>query len=260
MLKNRFSVTVAYRGSMISSVIYDMLSLVSTLIIWIVVFSGKSMIAGLPKDQTILYLLLIPVISSLVNIFISEQIGYEIRKGVLSQYLLKPYSISLELFTRAIASKLTFFAFSFPIYLIGIALVMNILFPAFSIANIHLINGALAITAGFFLHFIMDLSIGYLAFWVGEVWAFHHMKRVMFLVFGGMLFPLTYLSGGVKQMAFFLPFQFMYYIPNSYLLGIRDYRNFLSDLRLYIGWFLFFFLVGQLIWKLGIKKYEAFGG
>ena len=259
MLKNRLAVGLEYRSNILGQFIIDIIALISTVIFWGAVFKTQNHLGSYSLNDSVLYFFMIPLTGALTYIFVSDELGNEIKMGALSNYLLKPYSIQFEALTRALASKLNNFLITIPFYTILIV-VISILTNHFAVTPMTVLLFIFAICMGFALHFIFDLSIAYCAFWVGEVWAFTHFKKVIFLIFGGLMFPLDFLPKHLFTFVSLLPFQYMYYIPNAYLLGKRNILNIPYDIGLFTLWFIVLFLLQKIIWKKGLARYEASGG
>lgn len=259
MLKNRLAVGLEYRSNIFGQFIIDIISLTSTVIFWNAVFKTQDHLSSYSLNDSVLYFFITPLIGALTYIFVSDELGNEIRMGVMSNYLLKPYSLQFEALTRALASKLNNFLTTIPFYTILIV-VISVYTNHFMVTLQSVFLFIFAICMGFTLHFIFDLTIAYCAFWVGEVWAFTHFKRVIFLIFGGLMFPLDFLPPHLFSLFSLLPFQFMYYIPNTYLLGKRSVAHVPQDAILFIFWFIVLLLVQRFVWKKGLVQYEAQGG
>ncbi len=120
--------------------------------------------------------------------------------------------------------------------------------------------GALMIIIGFLMHFALDLMMTWLAFWIGDVWTFKHLKNIVFLIFGGMIFPLEFVSGPLRTLFEFLPFKYMYYLPVAYLLSKRGIEYLFSDLIGAVLWICIFIILSQMLWNRGLRKFEAYGG
>lgn len=259
IFKNRLAVGLEYRADMIGTLILDLISLASILILWIAIFSSQKQVGGFKFSESILYFIINPLIGAFTYVFISEDLGYEIKRGALSNYLLKPFRLYIDAFCRALASKVNYFFVGFPVYFL-----MFLFFTAklgYSSINLTtILFSFISILFGFILHFLIDLSLCWWAFWVGDIWAFKHLKRILFLAFGGLSFPLDIVSGYLRTVIELLPFKYMYYVPNSYLLGKRLISNLPIDILGVIIWSVIFILINQVLWSAGIKKYEAYGG
>jgi ABC-2 type transport system permease protein len=107
---------------------------------------------------------------------------------------------------------------------------------------------------------VLDLLIAFWAFWTDNVWAFKHIKIILFGILGGVTFPLDFLSGGLAAVARFLPFQYFYYVPAAYLLGKNvGMETIISDTAHILLWIVALVIFCFFAWRAGLKRYDAYG-
>ncbi|MDO8497092.1 MAG: ABC-2 family transporter protein [bacterium] len=260
IFQNRLAVGLEYRSNIVSSLILDLFSLSSILLLWFAVYREHHEISGFTFSEAILYYSLVLFVGSFTYVPISDELGYEIREGALSSYLLKPFKISIDAFCRAVASKINYVFVTFPVYFIIMCVFAYYFGPIRSITLTSLMIGICMTLVGFFLHFLLDLVFTWSAFWIGDVWTFKHFKNIVFLVFGGIIFPLEFVSGWLRILFEILPFKYMYYIPVSYILSKRGTEHIIPDLMGAVLWGGVFIIVSNILWNRGLKKFEAYGG
>lgn len=257
-LLNRISVGIAYRTNLYAIFLLDVISVSSTVLLWLVVFASGNGNHALSVDVFLLYFFINPIVGLFTVVYLADYIEVEIREGALSGLLLKPYHKAVELFTRTLASKLVFFVTTGPIYiaiLIGVSIVLHT--NPFSFTQLLLAIPFLI--AGFLTHFFLELCAGWMAFWIDDVWALRHFKTVAIMIFGGTLYPLEFTTNWLRVVYEWSPFQFFFYIPNAYLIGLRDADTMLLDSAKLLGWMVFFLVLSYLLWKKGLERYGAFG-
>lgn len=260
MFKNRLSAGLQYRASIVGVLLIDLLSLSSTLILWIAIFTENVSISTYNISDTVLYFLFIPIIGSFTFVILSDEMGREIRQGFLTNYLLKPQNIVVDAFTRILAIKVNYIVVTLPIYLFITITVCIVLFHGLPITLFSIFMAFVLVIFGFLIHFFLDIAVTWLSFWIGDVWAFAHFKRVAFLMFGGMMYPLDFAPPSIRTIIDWLPFKYLYYIPNAYLLGKRHTDSLFLDIMIAIFWIVLFYFLNRLLWRIGLKKYEAYGG
>jgi ABC-2 type transport system permease protein len=111
----------------------------------------------------------------------------------------------------------------------------------------------------YLLHFLIDLSLSYAAFWMDDVWALKHLKTVAMLVFSGMTFPLDLIPHSLKAIFNFLPFRFIYFFPITIARGNLTLNEFLTGFMQLIIWIFLFYIFAQFLWHRGLKRYQAYG-
>lgn len=258
LFKNFFASAIEYRAYLIGLMILELISLGSTVILWFAVYSSNNEVGGYNFNDAILYYLAVPFIGSITQVFISDKLSKEIRQGILSNYLLKPYRVWLGAFVDVIANKINYLMLILPIYVGVVLFYFAKTGQGFNINN--LLTGVLVALAAFLMHFVLDLMITWLSFWTHDIWCFVHVKNIIFSIFGGVSFPFDFLSAGLRSVFEFLPFKYLFYIPISYMLGKRaGIEVLLRDLGGMLAWTLLFILIGAFLWEKGLKKYESFG-
>lgn len=247
-----------YRFEMFSMFINELIGVVGVTILWNSIFQNSSTIGGLTREQTIIYYVILPLVGLFTSVSISGQLGDEVKNGQFSKYLLRPYRLRFGLFFSSLAEKIHMLVLVLPIYLIGIFVFVRLYnYQSFTLEN--LILGIGFSLLGFLLHFLLDANISWLAFWLNDVWAFQHFKDFTFSIFGGINFPLNFLGGTLRKVFEFLPFKYFYYVPVGYLMGIRSAANISQDLIGIFIWAVCFAVGGQLLFLVGLKKFEAYG-
>ncbi len=86
------------------------------------------------------------------------------------------------------------------------------------------------------------------------------LVEVTSVVFGGMLLPLDLLPPSLRAVATALPFQYIYYVPLSAMLGRLEGADLLTALANQAAWAAALGLLAYAIWRRGLQRYEAFGG
>lgn len=258
LFKNYLETSLEYRANLVTLIINQLISTASILFLWFAVYRANDEVQGFTFDKALLYYILVPLFGYITQIYISSILSKEIRTGDLSKYLLKPYKIWLVAFIRSLAAKIHILILILPIYTVIIALYFSHI--DFSLNIISILFAIIIAVAALLLNAIIDFVISWLAFWFDDVWAFEHLKFILFSVLGGVSIPFDFLSDQLRSIFEFLPFKFLYYVPISYLTENKDQLEFLlQDLLNIFVWMIPFILLSYILWKLGIKKYEAYG-
>lgn len=258
LFKNYFSSGLEYRSNLIGLVVLQLIGVGTVLFLWVAAFRSQDSIAGFSLLQVGLYYLLVPLVGFITQVQLSGQLGFEIKDGIFSNYLLKPYNIGFAALMRTLAEKANQLMILLPLYFCVIFIISAIMGGiGFTIKGI--IAAAIIAVFGFFLHFILDLTLCWLAFWMGDIWSFQHFKVIVFGILAGVSFPFEFLPRELRTLFEFLPFKYLYYIPLSYLLNKRGLDSLAADLTQILVWGGLIFLLSIYLWKKGLKAYEAYG-
>lgn len=136
------------------------------------------MVGGYSFSDAILYFLTVPFIASITNLQISSNLSEDIRSGDLSNYLLKPYNFWLKTFCAMVANKIIQLAVAIPVY--GGILTFFVLRAGVTLSLLNILIGLSIALLALLMHFMLDLGITWLAFWTQDIWAFFHVKRILF--------------------------------------------------------------------------------
>lgn len=123
----------------------------------------------------------------------------------------------------------------------------------------HIIPGMAAIVMACVLGYCVSFIIGLLAFWMTEIWGIGAMKNLLFSVFAGAVFPLSFLPGHIQRIMMLTPFPYMGYFPAAILLDEGVENNMRQAFQTGAVWSVFLISAVIFLWKNGIKKYESVG-
>lgn len=258
VIKNNFLATLEYRASILAWRLLDVVSLGSVIFIWLAVYRDNQSLGTYNFNDIMLYYLLIPIIRSFTDIYVTDHLSKFIKDGGISAILTKPINILAHELSLQIGAKVSGQAFRIPAHL-GIVILIAYLFQlVIPLKNIPL---ALIICVGaYFLNFFIDASLALLTFWMEDSWALSHFKNILIMILGGVTFPLDILPKNIAPIFNILPFKFSVYYPLNLIQERADMSYVGSELLLLVIWILVFWALMLIMWKIGMKKYTAIGG
>jgi len=120
-----------------------------------------------------------------------------------------------------------------------------------------------SILFSFVIMFLLNYSIGILAFWLTRTDGIRALIRLFRDLMAGVFIPLSFFPEAVQKILFFLPFQFVSYVPARVFLGSYNLAGWNMSIPTIVG-IQGLALVGMLIvtamlWKLGIKRFTGVG-
>ena len=116
-----------------------------------------------------------------------------------------------------------------------------------------------ALFLAFLLRFFWEWSLAMLAFWTTRVDAINQAYFVVLLFLSGRLAPLDLFPQFVQRAADILPFRWMLAFPVELLQGRLTFGALLTGFGAQLLWLAVGYLVLQLIYRAGIRRYAAFG-
>lgn len=258
LYKNHLATLFEYRSDMAVSILFQFIALVGVIIYWSAVYDSNTSVAGLGLSDILSYYLLLPLIYLFTYVDISELIGREIKDGILSNYLVKPFKSQSYYITKLLAKKSVNILLIAPFYCLPFIFLSSI--NLFTPTLLGILSCLIIILFTLILYTSIDFFIGYSAFWVEDVWAFRHVKEIIIGTLGGFYFPLILIQNPtLSRIVDILPFKYIFYVPMNYLLGKFTINELPNDIVSIIIWSLIFIVLSFLLWKKGLSRYEAYG-
>jgi len=253
---------MAYRGDFLLGTILRFLPMISAIFLWKAVFEGSQSteLSGYSYSQVIAYLLLVHIsrmFSSMPGL--AAGVARDIRDGNLKRYLIQPLDLMAYLLAYRTAHKMAYIVTSALPYA-GLFLVCSGYFETFP--SIPMLGfWLLSLVFSFLLGFFFELTLGMLGFWMLEISSFLYLVNTLNFFVSGHFFPIDlmeppWVAGFLKL----LPFQYLAYFPAAVFLGKIPEDQMLSMLGIQLAWVVFFGVLARLLWRVGLKRYSAFGG
>ncbi len=224
--------------------------------IWRVIFNatGSELVNGFTLPMMIWYLVMTEsIITSQGKITI--QIGQEMIKGDIANYLNKPYNYLIYKYASTIgASTASFFITMFCAGIVAMIMVGPIDFD-FTITPFIIITAFLGIT----LHFTMMSTLGILSLWLEDARALDFLYQKILFVAGGMLAPLDIFPIWYSSICILLPFSYAAYYPA--VLFVRfSMDQFIQIVILQIFWILITCIIALGLFNILSKRVSINGG
>lgn len=219
----------------------------------------ESSVGGMNLSEIVTYYLVITIIGQIVSPHIDWDVVNDINKGTLSFYLVRPYKYFLQLFIQEIPWKLiTYIINIFPLTLFIIFYKKYLFLPSISISKIVFV--ILLCIASYLLMFLIEFTLGSLAFWITEIRALIRTLYMTLDLFSGRLFPLVLMPQVLTTLGKYLPFQYLWYYPTMIILDKQDLIDARFGILIVFFWIAIIGILLFIIWKKGIKSYSSYGG
>lgn len=245
----------AYRLNMIMWRIRQVFIFLIPFFIWKAVLGQGGEIYGYTFAGIMTYLFGTTVLRSLVMGSRTIDLGSMINSGNLTIPLMRPLNIFNFFFMRDLADKL----FNLSFILFEIPLILIIFHPPVFIQTdlFTLFTTFVAVAIAVLIYFYINIIFGSIAFWSRDIWAPRFLLMVIMEFATGALFPLDMLPQFWQKIIYLTPFPYLLFVPLKMYLG----SGFSVALHLFTGlfWVLALGFLSNMLWKNGIKSYEAEG-
>lgn len=244
--------------------VYDMVARQVFLVIIMYVFvqlwrttyrwEGSSTIAGFTMEQMIWYLALSESIVMGMPRSAAD-VDTEVKSGSLAYSLTKPYNYPLFHYARYMGDALVRFLAN--LLIAGGVTWILVGRPAFTTATFA--AGMVAVFLAFTLDFWIQMSLGLLAFWIEDTWAFRILYSRVMMLLGGMMLPLDVFPEWLRKFASSLPVANIVYGPVKTFVRF-NFQDWVSLLARQGLWIVVLFTVARSVYGMGVKRVNVQGG
>jgi ABC-2 type transport system permease protein len=119
---------------------------------------------------------------------------------------------------------------------------------------------ALSLVLSFMIGFFFEVSVGMVGFWFLEVTSLLYIVMTLNFFISGHMLPLDLLPDPWGWFLKLLPFQYMAYFPAVVFLGKIQGWTLVKFLLAEFFWAVFFMVLARVLYRMGLRRYSAFGG
>ena len=252
---------MTYRADFLLGTILRFLPLVTTILLWKAIYegSGQESLAGFRYREMIAYLLLTHIsrmFSSMPGL--AGGIARDVREGTLKRYLIQPVDMIGYLVSYRVAHKVAYITMSFLPYALLFFLCRGY-FDGFP-DPLTLAAYATSLVLSFLVGFFFEASVGMIGFWFLEVTSLLYIVMTLNFFISGHMLPLDLLPQPWSGILKALPFQYMAYFPAVVFLRKITGWELVLHLLLEFTWTVVFVVLCRTLYRLGLKRYSAYGG
>lgn len=202
------------------------------------------------------YFLLVGLVQVCTMLFIDGIIAEHIFSGTLSHHLLKPYSYIKSIIARYCTAPIVKLILSSPFLLaVAFVLIQNRYIENLNFLTILLF--LLSLIGGFFLSLSFVFIVGLSTFWTHKTWFLIDLNRAIIFAFSGISMPLFVFPDWAQKIVNILPFRYMLSFQIELLLDPKVITS--KSTLVFILYLISLWTIVALMFKKGLKKYEAYG-
>jgi ABC-2 type transport system permease protein len=248
----------AYRSHMLLSIVVGPAFLLAQVFIWNAVYAERDSLLGFTLQDMLIYYGAGSVIYYLIMDFADWNLQMLIRSGKFLTYMLRPIPHPLFAFSQKIGHRSLGFIFELiPVYFIFL-FVFNIrLIPS------NLFLTIVSVSFSFVILFLINYSTGIIAFWLTRTDGIRALIRLLRDLLAGVFLPLSFFPELVQKIMFFLPFQYVTYVPTRVFLGSYELGGWNIALPHIIGiqavMLIVMIFVTAMLWRMGTRRFTGVG-
>ncbi len=224
----------AYRTHSMVSIFVGPVYFLVQYCIWKAVYSAhggtNAVINGMRLEQMLTYFGVNALIGYLTMDFADWNLQMLVRTGKFLTFALRPIDHKLFAFSQKLGHRVLGFIFEFlPCFLIFMFVFKINLIPE------HWVLALISIALGFCMTFLVNYCIGLTAFWIVRAEGIRNVFQALQTVFNGSLIPLVFFGKTWQKVLFFLPFQYMLYVPSRVCTGSYELAGKIYELPQIVG-------------------------
>lgn len=248
----------AYRSHMAVSVLVGPVFFLVQVFIWSAVYSNRETVSGLTLTQMLTYYGISSVIGYLIYDGSDMDLQNLIRTGGFITFMLRPFSYIYYALCQKIGHRLLALWVEFiPIYFLFLFAFKINLVPA------NLFWTLLSVFLSFLLVFLTNFCIGITGFWLTKTEGLRRAFQVLRDITAGDLLPLVLFPVFIQKILFFMPFQFITYVPIRVFIGSYELAGISMSIPEIVGlqaiYVVIMFLVYKVLWHIAIKRFTGVG-
>jgi ABC-2 type transport system permease protein len=242
---------MVYRWSVFFSIVESVLFIAINLMLWRFLYRHDA--------DMISYMTKYTIISHIIAMFyargIAGRIGDKVATGAFVTDLIRP----INLFTMSWQMELAEICANF--FMRGVPVIL--VYLPFLISNagyVNILAVLLAVALGHILFLLLYSLLGFSAFILIEIWPFGRVIDDTIRLLGGGFIPLAILPAFLGDIAYALPFRFLYSFPLELFFGMADRSKLLGNFANLLIWIFIFGLLNILLYRQALKKAVVQGG
>lgn len=257
MIKYLSIIGISYKNSdayKFKLLFYSLTGIVSFYIyysLWKSLYSNHNFFNGYSSSEIILYFVLSFVLQSILPRWISMEIGWKVKRGEITDVLLKPLDFKKYFLFYSFGDVIHTFIF------MGLPLILFYLKTDTLLACANPAMFILSIIFSYVISFNLYYILGLMSFWLINIWGVFITFDLIYLFFSGAFIPLNFMPKQIQTLFNLLPFRAVVDIPISYWL--RDGTD-IKNLFFQIFWLLILTLLSKVIYKRARNKTDVYGG
>lgn len=219
--------------------------------------SDTSSITGYHYNEIMIYTFFAALVSKLVSTGFEYTINSDIKYGGLNKYLVRPIEYHYYQLFSFLGEKT-------PQVMLLLLITIGLLFIFvawldFTFSFLRIILFLFALYFGIILNFYIFYCIALLSFWLTDVNLLFGTVNVVLVVLGGGIFPMDIFGETITHLLSILPFGYTTQFPINIINGRYEWKQILMCFYYQIFWIVVFRLCSNLLWKNGLKRFNAVG-
>jgi ABC-2 type transport system permease protein len=256
--KKAFLRSAVYRFDVLSRMGYNIIFLLMWGSIWTALYAGKASAGGVSFKEMLTYIVVSQFLSGMngagTPIWDIEE---KVRSGDISLELMRPFDVPLRYLFADFGSVAFYFLFALlPLYIL-LFFFIDLSLPASWVTWVLFLVAAFI---GFLIRYCVEMSFGFLTFFLVETGGIVDIFYFAMSLLSGSVIPLWFFPDWLQKIAVYLPFQGIYYIPNSIFIGRISGTEIALSIAIQAFWLAVCYGILRFVWHKASRKVVVQGG
>lgn len=248
----------AYRTHSMVSLLVGPVYFIVQYFIWKAVYGDQTTINGMSLSSMMTYFGVSALIGYLTMDFADWNLQMLVRTGKYITFALRPIHHRFFALSQKVGHRILGLLFEFiPCYIL-----FMLLFDI-NLKTAHLGYTLLSILFAFLINFYVHYCIGLTAFWFTGSSGIRGVFNLFMQIFSGTVIPLVFFPHAIQVLLFFLPFQYISYVPAMVFTGSYQLAGITMSLPMIISLqavaLLLVMLLSELLYRLSMKRFTGVG-
>jgi ABC-2 type transport system permease protein len=226
-------------------------------LIWAEVLRRPSENRGLDPETMLPYLVTALILNSVLTLVVETRFAIELRKGQIVGVLLRPLGFVPMQLAQAVGDVIGNLLFAAPLFVIGLAVLGDILLPADGVA---LLLGVVSAGLGLLVNFSLSLLAIDVASLTSSMYGVTVARAASFQALSGVSAPIDVLPAGLRKVASCLPFRHVIETPVLIWHGRLPLDEALYRIATQVGWAAVLLCLGTVSFHHVLSRQQIQGG
>lgn len=206
---------LAYRLSLLISLIANALGYVVFFLVWSEVYRGGGN-GGLPSERLFPYLVAAFVLNFTLSLSVEVRFGQRLRQGLITSDLLRPLGFMPFQLAQAVGDAACNLVLALPLLALAVSQLGAVLLPGDLLSAVA---GVLSVALGFLVNFGVSYLVVQASFVTSSFYGILFTRMALHQVFSGLSAPLVLFPPALQAVAAWLPFRHVIETPALIWLG-----------------------------------------
>lgn len=207
-------------------------------------------------EQTVTYVIIANIVFTVMECNVVDWLNEKIRNGQISMDLIRPMNFGVYAFSICIGENVVNFIFkTIPVLICVLVFWRNLIS-----LNSNILYFVLSLLLGIVINFLYSYLVGLLAFWFLVTWPLNMLLNAIYKLLSGVWIPVFFFPSILKHIGVFLPFQYIYYVPISFITTNISSHMIVNQLIFQLLWVVILSTGVFMVWHFGRKKLVIQGG